>query len=179
MRPPFLRSLPVLSATLGLLSAWPASALRAHPIHTSIAEADYNRTSQKLEVALRVYIDDFEAALSARAKRLITLDQTPPSEFDSLARAYLAETFTIRAPDGRTAARQWVGRNVKADVNELWFFFEISLPGGPEGIRLRHGALGEIFPTQINSVRVRDGDGRKTTLVFLPKQSEKTVRFHP
>jgi hypothetical protein len=28
-------------------------------------------------------------------------------------------------------------------------------------------------------VRVRDGDGRKTTLVFLPKQSEKTVRFHP
>ncbi|MBM3853096.1 MAG: hypothetical protein FJ399_08055 [Verrucomicrobia bacterium] len=179
MRFPVDRCLPFLSATLGLLCAMPVSALRAHPIHTSIAEADYNRTSQKLEVALRVYVDDFEAALSARAKRLVTLEQTPPPEFNSLTRAYLAETFTVRTPDGRVIAHEWVGREVKAEVNELWLFFEIPLPGGPEGIRLRHGALGEVFPTQINSVRVRDADGRKTTLVFLPKQSEKTVRFHP
>ena len=33
---------------------------RAHPIHTSVAEADYNAASGALEVSLRVFIDDFD-----------------------------------------------------------------------------------------------------------------------
>jgi hypothetical protein len=156
-----------------------ACAVHAHPIHTSIAEADYNRTTQKLEVALRVFIDDFETALSLQAKRRISLEQTPPTEFDALARAYLAETFTVRTREGAVAPPKWVGREIKPAANELWFYFEVPLPAGVEGARIRHGALFEQFPNQINSVRVRDADSRKVTLVFLPKQGEKTVRFHP
>ena len=43
------------AAILMLVAA--SGALRAHPIHTSVAEADYNATSGNLEVALRVFID--------------------------------------------------------------------------------------------------------------------------
>lgn len=163
---------------LGCLAFALALPAGAHPIHTSIAEADYNRTSQKLEVALRVFVDDFETALSAHAKRRVSLEKTPPAEFDALARAYLAETFTVRTREGTLAAHQWVGRELKEGANELWFYFEVALPGGVEEVRLRHGTLAEQFSSQINSVRVRD-DGRKATLVFLPRQTEKVVRFHP
>ncbi len=155
-----------------------ASPACAHPIHTSTAEAEYSRTTQTLAVALRVFVDDFEAALSAQAGRQLSLAQTPPAEFDSLARAYLAERFTVRTRGGTAVAPRWVGREIKPADNELWFHCEFPLAEGIEGARLRHGALGEQFPNQINSVRIRDGD-RKATLVFLPKQSEKTVRFHP
>ena len=161
---------------LGLVAA--LAPARAHPIHTSTAEADYNRQTQKLEVGLRVFVDDFETALSAHAKRRVSLEQTPLAEFDALAHAYLAETFTVRTREGALVAPQWVGREFKPANNELWFHFEVTLAGGVEGARLRHGALGEQFPNQINSVRVRD-NGRQVTLVFLPKQTEKTVRFHP
>ena len=150
----------------------------AHPIHTSIAEADYNRTTQKLEVALRVFVDDFDTSLSVHARRRVSVEKTPPAEFNPLSRAYLAETFTVRTREGTLAAHQWVGRQLNEGENELWFYFEVPLPGGVEGIRIRHGLLAEQFSSQINSVRIRD-DGRKATLVFLPKQAEKTVRFHP
>ncbi len=166
---------------LPVFLAWFAtSCLHAHPIHTSLAEADYNGKTQQLEVALRVFIDDFETVLSVRAKHRVSLEKTPVPEFDALAHAYLAETFTVRAPDGRPAgAYHWVGRELKDAANELWYYFEVPLPGGIEGARLRHGALFEQFSNQINSVRVQDADGRKVTLVFLPKQKEKTVKFHP
>ena len=165
-----------LGLAAALLLAVPT--LPAHPIHTSVAEADYNRTSHKLEVALRVFIDDFEAALSVHARQRISLARTPGAEFDTRARAYLAEKFSVRTRDGQRVPHQWVGREVKEADNELWFYFEIALPEGIEGCRLHHQALGEQFPNQINSVRVRDGS-RKVTLVFLAKHTEKTVRFHP
>lgn len=167
---------PVALACLAGLSL--PSALRAHPIHTSIAEADYNRTSRKLEVALRVFLDDFEAALAARIGRPIALATLPKAEFDVLARAYVAAKFIVRAADGTPAPHEWVGRELKPAENELWLYFEIPLPAGIEGARLHHALLGEVFPNQINSVRVRD-QGRLATLVFLPRQTEKVVKFRP
>jgi hypothetical protein len=163
---------------VALLGLALAASARAHPIHTSLADADYSRATQTLTVALRVFVDDFEAALSAHAGRQLSLAQTPTAEFDTLARAYLAERFTVRTRTGSVVAPRWIGREIKPVENELWFHCEYPLAEGVEGARLRHVALGEQFPNQINSVRIRDGD-RKATLVFLPKQSEKTVRFHP
>jgi len=160
----------------GFLAAAPP--LAAHAIHTSVAEADYNAATRRLEVSLRVFIDDFEAALSVHARRRLALATTPPAEFDAATREYLAATFTVRTPDGQPAPLVWVGREVRDAENELWFHFEVPLPGGIEGCRVHHRALGEQFPTQINSVRVRDGE-RRVTLVFLARQTEKTVRFRP
>jgi hypothetical protein len=157
--------------------ACPAPA-RAHPIHRSIAEAVYHRATQTLELAVRVFADDFEATLSARTKRKISLERTPADEIDALARAYLAETFTIKSGDGNTAVHRWVGRELKDAENELWFYFEVSLPGGVEGARIHHAVLCETFPDQLNSVLVRDTN-RKVTLVFLPTHGEKLVRFRP
>ncbi|MES2694226.1 MAG: DUF6702 family protein [Verrucomicrobiota bacterium] len=158
------------------LFALPAPLLRAHPIHTSLAEADYNAKTKTLEVALRVFADDFEEALSARAKKKITLEHTPAAEFTALAQAYLAAGFTLRRADGIVAPHTWIGREFKDATNELWLFFEIALPAGLEGTRLRHALLSEQFADQLNSLLLRDGP-RSLTLAFLPGQEEKTVRL--
>lgn len=153
-----------------------ATAAAAHPIHTSFAEADYNRVTQRLEVALRVFADDFETALSLRAGKKISLEKTPAAELDALMQACLAEQFLVRPADGAPAGFTWVGRELKDAQNELWLYFEFPLPGGAEGSRFRHRVLCELFSDQLNSVRVRDGE-RQVTLVFLPGEGEKTVRF--
>ena len=154
------------------------SALRAHPIHTSLAEADYNARTRKLEIALRVFADDFEQALSARAGRKISLDRTPAAELDALAFAYVQDRFTIRLPSAAPAAPAWVGRELRDATNELWLYLEAPLPGGVEGVRVRHALLAEIFPDQLNSVRVRAGS-RQVTLLFPPGHAERTVTFPP
>lgn len=148
----------------------------AHPVHSSLAEADYNRTTGKLEVAVRVLAEDLEDALSRRAQQRISLDRTPVVEFDRLARAYLAERFTVRTPDGVLAPHQWIGREYHEQTAECWLYFEVALPGGVEGARLRHALLLEINAQQLNTIRVRDRD-RESTVVFYPDPGEKTVKF--
>lgn len=166
---------PVFNALLTLTVLLSSSAF-AHPIHRSIAEANYNRTTKSLEIALRVFADDFEDALGAFAKRKISLEKTPPAELDKLIPAYVAERFTIKASDGTLAAHRWIGRELKDAENELWFYFEVPLPAGVEGAKILHAVLTEHFRDQLNSVLIRDGE-RKVTLVFLPNHSEKAVRF--
>lgn len=152
--------------------------LRAHPIHTSHAEADYNLQTQRLEIALRVFADDFAHALSVRAGKQLSLEKTPAAEFNAAAFAYVKEHFTVNLRRQSPLALTWVGRELKDAANELWFYFEIALPNGVEGIRVRHALLGESFADQLNAVRVKAGS-RQTTLLFPPGQSERTVKFAP
>jgi hypothetical protein len=148
----------------------------AHPLHVSHAEADFNRDTGKLEVALKVFADDFEAKLTARAGHRVSLEKTPKAELDTLCLAYLTETFTVKSRDGAQQTLAWVGREIKDRENHLWLYFEVPLPGGAEGARLVHAVLGDEFRDQLNSVLVRDG-GRAVTLVFFPDRGEKTVSF--
>ncbi len=150
----------------------------AHPIHTSTAEADYNRATKQLEVSLRVFADDFEAALSDLAGQKISLEKTPRSEVDALCRAYLIAHFTLKSRDGALATQRLVGRELKDAANELWLYFEIALPSGIDGTRIDYTVLRARFADQLNSLHLRDGD-RQQTLVFLPKQPEQTVRLAP
>lgn len=153
-------------------------AVRAHPIHRSIAEATYQESTHKLEIALRVYADDFEVALSAHAKKKISIEKTPVAEFDTFAHAYVTETFTVKSADGTARAFHWIGREIKDAENEFWLYFEVELPAGVEGTKIRHAVMTDQFRDQLNSVQVRAGT-RKQTLFFLPTHGEKTVRFPP
>ncbi len=163
-----------LACSLGVL----LSAAHAHPIHTSLAEADYNRTSRKLEIALRVFADDLEAALGERAQTRVNFLKTPPAEFVPLLRAYLGERFVIRAADGRAVPHEWIGHSLKDAANEIWLFFEFTLPAGLDDATVHHAVLAERFSDQLNTVQFRDAD-RRTTLVFLPSHGPKRIRFRP
>lgn len=165
-----------LLVCLALLVSVPGAS--AHPIHTSTAEADYNRATKKLEVSLRVFADDFEAALGDLAGQKISLEKNPRTEVDALCRAYLIAHFTVKARDGTLATQHLVGRELKDAANEFWLYFEIALPTGVDGARIDYTVLRARFADQLNSLHLRDGH-RQQTLVFLPKQPEQTVRLAP
>jgi len=167
-----LDRLVALVVVVGLLAATAS----AHPLHTSFAEADYNRAAKKLEVSLRVFADDFEAALGELAGQKISYEKTPRAELDPLIRAYLLANFTVKLRDGTLAPQRLIGRELKDAANEFWLYLEIDLPAGLEGVRVHSTLLRERFTDQLNSVRVRD-DKREITLVFLSKQDEQTIRF--
>ena len=167
----FRRALTVLSF-LGIF----VSVGLAHPIHTSFAEADYNSATKKLEVTLRVFADDFEAALGQLAGAKVSLEKTPRAEIDALTRAYLVSHFIVKTHEGSLAPQRWTGRELKDADNELWLYFEVELPTGVDGIRVDYLVLKSLHADQLNSLRVRDGS-RSLTLTFPPAQGERTVRF--
>ena len=161
---------------LGLvLASTFTSAVHAHPIRTSYAEADFRPETQKLEIALRVYPDDLETALSAHAGHPITLAQTTPPAFDLALLAYLRATFLLRTAEGTTPALHLLGRELKDNAQHLWIYFYCTLPGGPAGARLAHRVLRDAFPNQLNALRF----GQKgQTLLFL-NDAEKELAPAP
>lgn len=167
-------------AYCSLLTAhwWLALPAPAHPVHLGTAHADYNTATGRLEISISLDADDAETALTRRAGRRITLEQTPPAELDALLHAWLAEKFLAVDRHGAPQPLLWVGRELKVSSPHytLWLHCEVALPGGPAGARLAHLLLLDEFPRQENILRVRAG-GRGCTLAFRRGDTPKPVAF--
>ena len=143
-------------------SAWGALALLiagrafAHPIRSSYAEADYRPETGKVEIALRLFADDAEAALTRRAGKKISLEKTPPKDIDALLLAEVRAGLVVKAKDGKTQPLAWVGRELTDGGAHLWVYVSCPLPGGVAGARWADRVLREAFSDQLNSIRVRD-----------------------
>ena len=145
------RNLPVLLlAGLCLLasSAW------AHRFHVSLAEAAFNDSSQRLEVALSVSVHDMEEAL-------LRQDELADPESDSVEPQqqlsnYVMEHWNVVSADGQVRNLDWIGSQVEGEL--LWLYFEIKLPGGLEGARIDNQMFFELDARQVNTVNFREGD---------------------
>jgi len=133
----------------------------AHKFYASLAQADYNEESKSLEVAIRIFADDLELALTKRAGRAIYLDTTP--EVGKLIRAYLQERFEVRDSTGKVAELKWVG--MESSVDSMWVYVEAPLAGGVAGAHLRNRILLELYPEQVNTTIIKFA-GEKRDFVF-------------
>lgn len=162
----------------------------AHPLHASSAQADFNRTTQRLEIGIRVFAEDLLSALNAGRERPLSFEKTPAAELDAALRTYVAEKFRVTTAEGAAVSLHWVGREFDRmsdahaddhdhdheDEQTLWLYVEAPLPQGVEGVRLHHALLQERFRDQSNLIRVRD-DRREVTLSFAADDGPKPVRF--
>ena len=71
----------------------PAVSLATHPYHVSRAEVEFNFTTGKFQVALCVWPEDLETAISKLAQRSVNLDTD--DEVDQLISRYIASKFSI------------------------------------------------------------------------------------
>jgi hypothetical protein len=141
-----------------------------HPFHVTLAEAEFNPETRRLEVALRVYHPlDLETALTRLAGRKVTLDGT--ADVDELIAAYLDEAFVVERPDGTRAALEWVGKEVT--LKTAWLYFEVDLPGGPEGCTFADRVLFEVEPDQANTIVFRDG--RRRASLRCTREADRRV----
>lgn len=151
-----------------------APAARMHKYYTSLAQVEYNAESKSVEVALRVFADDLELALTRRAGRVVSLDRT--KDADRMILDYLRETFEIKNLDGRTKGLELVGMEVRSEV--AWLYLEAEMPEGLAGARLRDHILFELFEEQVNVVSVRYA-GDRTDFVFVCGDGEHAMPTRP
>ncbi|MDZ4781633.1 MAG: DUF6702 family protein [Planctomycetia bacterium] len=137
-----------------------ANSAVAHPFHTSVAEAEWNSETKRLEVALRVAADDLETALNAQSETRIRLDESDST--DEAIQAYLKETFVIRREAKVDPLElKWSGKEITPKA--VWLYFEIESPDGVEGYELTNRVLLETEETQINTLAIKL-NGRKVSL---------------
>lgn len=148
-----------------------ATLARAHPLKLSVTEANFNRETGRLELAIRFFSDDLEETLSKDAGKRVPVDK--PDALAAAALAYLKKHLHIVSADGAAQTIEWVG--AETDKTHIWFYCEAPLPGGVVGARFNVTFMHELYPDQLNSLQLRDGTF-KQNLIFVRGTGETTVR---
>ncbi|RTQ50135.1 hypothetical protein EJV47_10900 [Hymenobacter gummosus] len=148
----------------------------AHAYHASIMEARLNPRTRQLEVALKVFTDDLEAALSVGRPRHLSLAETPAAQLTPLLSGYLRRTVAIGTRPGEALPLTYVGQQAEKDAH--WLYFSVQLPAGKpvQSLTLRHRLLMEQFQDQMNIVNFEAG-GKKQSALFREGNEEQQLSW--
>lgn len=149
-----------------LLALVPLLALARHTYHSSILELRLNPQQQQVELALKVFTDDLENALSKGRPQHLSL-QDPRAL--PLADAYLREHLELALP--ATSARQprlpltlqFMGMQPEKDA--YWLYAKAKLPRAATAIWLRNAVLLDLFSDQMNIVNA-EGNAKKVSELY-------------
>ena len=150
----------ILFTILFLLLVTPA---QTHDYHTSLTEVRYNPKSKTLEVAVKIFTDDLEKALTEKNKTKIILDKSDKSE--SYAAAYVKEKLLIRNAKGAVISLKYIGREAENDVS--WIYLESGeiTVADQKKLTIQNNLLTEIFNDQMNILTLQI-PGKKSSFLF-------------
>lgn len=155
-------TLRALIAAITIALALLASATAyAHPQKEAQTEIFFNPRTDKIEVAHRFSLHDADYALRETVETDGEL-YTSPETRDAFA-AYVSARFAITSDDGTAIALDYLGSEI-AD-GYLWIYQEGPMPSDPGALRVRHEALRDVWPEQVNRVNIQRDDAVRT-LIF-------------
>ena len=139
----------------------------AHQQKVALTEILFNARTGNIEVAHRFIMHDAEHAI--RTELDIDGDLYGSADTQSAFAAYVAERFVIAAPDGVTLPLNLLGAEIKDGY--FWVYQETLAPEGINALVVRHDALRDIWPKQVNRVNVKRGDDVRTLIFSGPATS--------
>ncbi len=118
----------------------------------------------------RFLLHDAEHAVKKRRKgEANILDSQDDREFFS---DYVNQRFSIQDQDGRALPLEPVGHEIEGRF--LWVYAETAIPEDIESLSLRHDALRDIWPQQVNLVNV-ERSGNVRSAIFMGGSTELTI----
>lgn len=145
-------------ALLLLLFGGDATVAVAHPLHTTLAQVRYNPAERSVLVSLRVFADDFDAAVAQSAQQVPAVGR---AAYPALA--YLGTHFALQGPDRRRIPLQFTGTRRQGDVR--WIYLCGPAPAGLSGGAARNTLMFDFFSDQVNIVQAEVGK-RKQSVLF-------------
>lgn len=166
MRPSLAVMRPLLLALLVVWTVAPRIA-RAHPLHTTLATLSYDAATRTVTVSLRVFADDFVAAVTNTPPR-----RDPALPPDSVMARYVMPRFTVARAPGRAVALKWCG--AKRVGETLLLCLRGTDAAGLPGMRVLSTLLREHFDDQVNMVQATYG-GRRHMLLFTKRDDARAL----
>jgi hypothetical protein len=140
-----------------------------HDFHTSLTEMRVNAKDKTVEVTVRMFTDDLEAALTrANANQRVRLEAKDKN--DPLIDRYLKQHFVLLNAKGQRRAYQFLGKDFEADAT--WLYLEVPLAEPLPGTKLQNNVLFDLFDDQTNLVNVFYGGDEKRSFLFNQKSKE-------
>ena len=147
-----------------LVLLWPLLMGNMHPMYISVCEVDYNAEAQSLELAVRIFLDDMEAALEAQGTGKLYLGTASESEeADRYIEKYLQTAIQLKI-NGKDVKGKYLGKEIEQDV--VWSYIEVLNVEKPGKISILNQILLEIYESQQNIVHIRVGKQTKSFRLF-------------
>ncbi|MEP1383953.1 MAG: DUF6702 family protein [Paraglaciecola sp.] len=138
-----------------------AFSLCAHQQKTSISTVLFNPRTNNIEIMHRFRVHDAEhAAKEIFGKDADMIDsESTQQQFSD----YVNERFTLFDSQQQPIELKVVGHELEG--NYFWVYQETTQPTKLENLTIRHDALRDLWPEQVNTINV-EGKGKLQTLTF-------------
>lgn len=155
-----------------LLTVSFAKPVLAHDYHASIADVRFNPRTQSLEVAVKVFMDDLENALSQRNKTKVVYSHTSEQVKKYLA-DYLSTNLVLEVEKGKPLKQKFLGSEEDADV--VWMYLEVPLQQAslPQ-LYVKNAVLTELFSDQMNIVNI-NYKGKTESVLLQRGDTQKKI----
>ncbi len=147
-----------------------------HPMHVSVTEINMNDADKRLEITMRVFIDDLELTLRHhfRQPELDVLDPKGQT-LDALMAGYLKDRFKI-ALDGKPQMVKYLGS--ERDHEAFIFYIEVEKIKKWQTIQVLNSIITETYDDQSNLVHVMVGETVRS-LRLTRRQPSDILTFAP
>lgn len=151
-----------------ILSAQPTF---AHQQKSAISTISFNAKSQHIEIMHRFRMHDAEHAVKHIFGK--DADIINSKETKELFSGYIQKNFLMLANDKPLALTNVGYEN---DGQFFWVYQEVLEPLALASLSIRHNALREIWPSQVNTINI-EGKGKLKTLIFNDSIDLLKVKF--
>lgn len=127
-----------------------------HPLHVSVTEIEMDHKDKRLEIMMRVFMDDLETTLRQQYQ-IPDLDVLNPKgkTLDQMMDEYLKLHFKI-ALDNKAQSIKYLGHEQEGDA--FIFYIEVDKVKKWKTIRIQNDIIMEIYDDQSNLVHVTSNE---------------------
>ena len=149
-----------------------AFSVSAHQQKTAISTVLFNARTENIEIMHRFRVHDAEHAIKeifGKDADIIDSKETQKQFGD-----YVNQRFNLFDSDEQPLPLKMVG--VELDGKFLWVYQETTQSTNLNNMTIRHNALRDLWPQQINTINV-EGKGKLQTLTFSDSVELLTLTF--
>jgi hypothetical protein len=139
-----------------------------HPYYVSVTEIEYISDKKEIQIACKLFVDDFEAALKKQGEGKWKLtDNRNASVPDSVIFRYLIERLQILTASKRHLLK-WQGKELQRDA--IWIYLSVEDVDPPREIVVRNNLLYDYRQDQINIIHMKSGSQKKSARLTYPEK---------
>lgn len=148
-----------------------------HPIYVSLALVDYNPEEKTLDISLKMFTDDLQAAIRKYAGRddlHVGYEREVPA-VDSIIHQYVNKQIQF-LPNDVTEPQEmnYLGKEIELDVT--WCYFRIADVSDLKQLNTHCELFTELFPSQTTIMHVKR-KGKEKSMFFKRGRTMQNVLF--
>lgn len=144
-----------------------------HPLHLTVAEAHWKKESKSIEVAVKLFYDDFENALKQTQQQVFYLCPDSANEHIDFIDIYFRKEFQLTINE-KIADFELIGYECEDEL--VFVYLEYTNISKIKSVKIRNTLLFESFLDQTNLVHFHMNDLSKT-LLTQPKSLSTSIEY--